>query len=285
MPRDPGSGEGFWRRWRLPTSMRTEAVLVLVGVLVAAGSAGAQAASETMELTDRAPPSASASGAGVCSNLQLYGVAEPGEGPDQQTKAYASPSSAAAGCPTLFRGTTPGAFNLTGEVTVQLFVGCDEPTVMHQPLNNVRVWLVRNDVAVSEGQTTLGPVCSPGSPMEARIAIEAPEDPAFGAEDTLGLNVTAFGSPNLVVDNLHVLVGGNETASTLTLPGLSAAYEVEEEAEAAVNGTANETARFANGSGLEQQSSDDANGAPGVGAVATGALLAALALAARRRQW
>lgn len=264
------------------------AVVVALLGLPAATVAGqiAQAptqVSETLELAPRAPPQASGSAGVGCSSPEVYGIALPGEGPDRTQKAYTSPSSAAVGCPTLFRGTVPGAFNVTGDTTVHLFVGCDEPTVMHQPLNNLRVWLVRNGQAIGEGRNSFPTTCSPDSPMELEVEIPRPDSPHFNASDMLGLNVTPFGSPNLLVDNLHVLLGGNETASTATVPGIEEALSAPKTVEDSVE-QANET--NATNTSIEPTATPDAgdqDGIPGFGVTLTMMLFAGCAAWTRRR--
>lgn len=264
--------------------MRGRLSLLLVAVVALAPVAGAQLATqevdERLPLTDQAPPQASASSPAVCGG-QVHGIAEPGQGPEQEKQADMSRSSVALGCPTFFRAPSPGAFNVTGEATVHLFVGCQEPTVMHQPLNNVRVWLVRNDEDISEGGGNLDTTCSPGEPVEIEVGIERPEEPHFNASDTLGLDVTVFGSPNMAVDNLYVIVGGNTSASSLTLPGVGQALVEEEPSTEETNAT-NETDAFANASDLGSQSADDdGNGIPAPGVGATTLVLAALAFVRR----
>lgn len=267
--------------------MRGRLSAALVALIVLAPVAGAQLETqqvdERLPLTDQAPPQAPSGSGPVCGNVQVHGIADPGQGPEQAKQADMSRSSAVLGCPTLFHTASPGAFNVTGEATVHLFVGCQEPTVMHQPLNNVRVWLVRNGEAISEGGGSLATTCTPGEPLEIEIPIEQPEDTAFNASDTLGLNVTVFGSPNAALDNLHVLVGGNATASALVLPGVGQAFVAEEASDEATNGT-NETDAFGNASQLDQQSTDGGeNGTPAPGVGVTLAALAAIGLARRSR--
>jgi hypothetical protein len=249
-------------------------------MLVAASAAGAQLQPRTddrLPLTDRAPPEASGEGGLPCGDVEVHGIAEPGEGPEQAGPADLSRSSAVIGCPTLFRAPSLGAFNVTREATAHLVVGCDQPTAMHQPLDNVRLWLVRSGDRIAEGGASLPAVCSPGDPMELEVTVPQPEEPGYNASDTVGLDVTVFGSPNLAVDNLHLVVGGNETASALTLPGVGEAFVASEpETDRPSANATNETA-------LEQQSTtDEKSGIPAPGA----GLLAALGLAAwigRRR--
>lgn len=253
---------------------------VLALLAVSAAGAVAQTAAESSErlfLADRAPAGQQGASGPPCGQLSLYALTEPGQAPETAGKAYTSRSSVAVGCPTLFRTQSPGAFNLTQDSTAHLFFGCEEPTVMHQPLNNLRVWLTRNGEDVSEGQASLDTVCRPGSPLEAEVAIGPPEDASFGANDTIGLNLTAFGSPNAVVDNIHVLVGG-ERASSLLLPGLSEAYEIETVGQAE---PVDETPE--NDTELEpQRTSPEENGTPGPGGLG---LLAGLAAAAWVRRY
>lgn len=258
---------------------------MLVAVVALAPLAGAQLATqevdERLPLTDQPPPQASNSGGLACGTVQVHGIAEPGQGPEQEKQADMSRSSAALGCPTFFRTPSPGAFNLTDEATVHLFVGCQEPTVMHQPLNNVRVWLVRNGEDVSEGGGNLDTTCTPGEPVEIEVGIEQPEEAHFNASDTLGLDVTVFGSPNMALDNLHVIVGGNASASALTLPGVGQAFIEEEPTTDETNAT-NETDEFPNASEIDSQSTDDdGNGVPAPGVAATTIVLAALAFVRR----
>lgn len=258
------------------------AALVLL-VSPVAGAQFGEEVSETMALTDRAPPGVNAEGSGACSSPALHGLVLEDEAPEQQTKAYTSGSSAAFGCPTLFWGPAPGAFNITGDVTVHLFIGCDSQTVMHEPLSNLRVWLVRNGEQLGEDQASIGPVCSPGAPMEAEVSIPAPENPKVNASDTIGVDATPFGSPNYANDNLHVIVGGNESASTATFPGLAEALEPEEPTEDEVANETNDTGTFGNDTELDQQStSSEGGGIPGPGAALVAGLLGAMAWTSRR---
>lgn len=241
-----------------------------------------QPITETMELTDEAPPEVSPSSSPPCGSPEVHGIAEPGQGPEEARKAYASRSSVALGCPTLFRAASPGAFNLTGDATVHLFVGCDQTTVMHQPLANLRVWLTRNGEALNEAQASLDTVCSSGSPMEAEVTIEAPEDARFNESDTMGLNVTPFGSPNAAVDNLHFLVGGEQMASTLTLPGISEVFQPEEPEQELVDD--NETDEPSPSDLQQQATATQEDGIPAPGVAWMVVMLAALA-GLRRRAW
>lgn len=289
MSDDPvDAGERSCRREPVAEPMRAGPLLLLAVMLVSAplglGQMAGEPVAETMPLTDQAPPGFSASSTLGCNSLAVHGLAEPGQGPQQQTKAYTSPSSAALGCPTLFRAPAPGAFNLTADATLELFVGCDQETAMHEPLDNVRVWLVRNGQAVSEGGGQLGTLCSPEEPLELEVTIPQPEDARFNESDMLGVNVTVFGSPNFVPDNVHVLVGGETSASVLQLPGLAEAFATEEEAED--DEEENETDAFENASELEgQTTSSGEDGVPGIGALGTILALIVLAVArtARRR--
>lgn len=259
-------------------------VLLVLLAPAAAAQMGHAGANEIMKLTAEAPSGAQAPSDPVCGTLSLHGLAQPGEGPEQDGKASTSRTSVVVGCPTLFRAPTPGAFNLTQDITAHLFFGCEQPTVMHQPLNNLRVWLIRNGEDVSEGQASLDTVCSPGTPMEVQVAIGPPEDPSFGANDTIGFNVTAFGSPNAVMDNIHLLVGGNETASMAHLPGMAEAFEEPQQIDEAEDSVDNETEGADNGTDVERQSAPsgaDGNGIPGPGVAWTAIGLASLALARR----
>lgn len=262
--------------------MRGWALAVMLTAVVVAPAAAAQpSASETLHLVDPAPPQAPSGSGPVCNQAVVHGIAMPGETPEQAGKAYTSDSSAAVGCPTLFRTPSPGAFNVTGATNVHLFIGCDDPTLLHQPLNNVRVWLVRNEQAVAESRGTVGPTCSPGEPMEIELEVEQPEDSKINATDDLGINVTVFGSPNTVVDNIHVLVGGNETASTVTVPGIADAL-VSEQPGPTVESD-NET--DPTNDNLSRTSVDETggeNGTPGVGIAGTVVVIAAVASARTR---
>lgn len=258
--------------------------IVLLVLLAPAATAqmGHAGANEIMKLTTEPPSGAEAPSDVVCGPLALHGLAHPGEGPEQEGKASTSRTSVMLGCPTLFRAPTPGAFNLTQDITAHLFFGCEEPTVMHQPLNNLRVWLTRNGKDVSEGQASLDTVCSPDTPMEVEVAIGPPEDPSFGANDTIGFNVTPFGSPNALMDNIHLLVGGNETASMAHLPGMAEAFEVTEQVEEAEDSADNATDGADNSTELESQANPaDGNGIPGPGVAFTVLGLASLALLRR----
>lgn len=260
---------------------RTLAVLV-GGLLVLASGAIAQVGLQeehALMLTPEAPSDQQAPSGPPCGQLALYGLARPGQVPQETEKAYTSPSSAALGCPTLFRTQTPGAFNLTQDARVQLFFGCEEPTFMHEPLNNVRVWLVHEGQILTEAGGQIGPLCTPGDPMELELTIDAPEDTSFQAGDSVGINVTAFGSPNLLVQNLHVLVGGEDTASSLTLPGLADAYQPE---DPGTNESQDETDPFGNDTELEPTAGEEANGTPGPGVAAVGVLGVAAWLGRRR---
>lgn len=262
-------------------------IVALVALSAAAAGQGAareDEVSETLELAMQPPPGVSTSSTLGCNNPQVYGIAEPGEGPPQTQKAYTSRSSAALGCPTLFRGPSPGAFNVTGDTTAHLFVGCDEPTLMHEPLNNLRVWLVKNDEAISEALSSFPTTCSPGSPMEIEVSIEQPDQNHFNASDTIGIDATPFGSPNFFVDNLHFLVGGNETASTATVPGLAEAFEVPTDAEDAVQ-EVDETNETNTSIGSTSAAQDEGqNGTPGFGVLATLAAATLVATYASRRR-
>lgn len=265
------------------------------GVLaVAALAAGAAAqapgadgsVSEALELTAQAPSGVEAeSSLAGCPSVEVYGIAEPGNGPAETARAYTSPSTAGPGCPTLFRAPSPGAFNVTLDATARLFVGCDEPAVLHQPLNNVRVWLLRNGREISEGRNSLPLACTPGEPMEIEVSIQRPDEPGFGPDDVLGVNVTVFGSPNYAVDNLHLLVGGNETASTVTIPGVAEALEPDEEAEPVeVTAEQNATTPANSSTTPASPSTNNENGTPMPGAVFATGVLALGALATRRRR-
>lgn len=259
----------------------------MVLALLLAPAAGAQLAGQGQDrlpLTDEAPPEADTDGGLPCGDVEVHGIAPPGESSDQAGEADLSRSSAVLGCPTLFRTTVSGAFNVTREAGADLFVGCSQPAVMHQPLNNVRVWLIRNGEAIAEGGDSLPATCTPGEPMELSVAIPQPEDPSFNASDVLGLNVTVFGSPNFALDNLHLVVGGNETPSTLTLPGVSEAFAPDEEPEPET--VADNETEEANRSDLGRQSTDareDTDGVPGPGTIGSLAVLAIGAVAVRRR--
>lgn len=268
--------------------MRGWVLVLAVGGLLLAPIALGQASqpSETMKLTDQAPAQAPSGSGPLCNQAAVHGLAMPGQGPQQAGAAYTSTSSVAAGCPTLFRTPSPGAFNLTGPTNVHLFIGCDDPTVLHQPLNNVRVWLVKNGGTVGESRANVGPTCSPDQPIEVEVSIDQPDDNRVNATDTVGIDVTVFGTPNAVVDNIHVIVGGNETASTVTMPGISDALASDEADEAQPANASNTSLGSTNGSETGAQATgDDQNGTPGPGALGLGtALIAATALRRARKE-
>lgn len=182
-------------------------------------------APETLVLVTQAPADAQPPSDAVCGELERYGLGEPHEAATEREKAYTSTSTWAVGCPTLFWGQAPGGFNLTGDVSAWVLIGCDSTTVLHEPLDNVVANLVRNGGSISTASASAGATCSPGDPIEIELTFERPDDSRFNATDALGLNVTVFGSPNAARDNLHFLVGGQQPASTLQLPGLAEAFE------------------------------------------------------------
>lgn len=260
--------------------------LAIAATLVLAPTALAQPSAsgpDTLALTSQSPSSASAPQTQACPTLNLYQLVPSDEGPEQSSKAYLTRTSAVIACRTQFYVDPPGAFNLTGSTTADLFVGCEQRSAFLAGFPDISLELNRNGQAITTGSADLGNTCSPGSPIEAEITMDPPEDPAFAAEDTLRLNVSVFGSPGWMSENFHLLVGGNETASTLTLPGLSEAYASEEPDDASSQ-TANET--NATNTSLTRTSTDageEQNGTPGFTIAA--AFLAGLAasLVPRRR--
>lgn len=251
-------------------------VASLLAVPLAAGQTGTQP-SETMHLTAREPPGISAPSSTVCGDIALYGLAEPGEGAGTEAKAYTTDLTTwALSCPTLFRSPLPGGFNASEGASVQLYVGCETPTLMHAALTDVLVELTRNGRAIAGTRDSVDAVCSPGEPLPVEIELADPDEPRFNESDTIGVNVTVFGSPNAHQDNLHYLVGGEETASAVTVPGLAEAFA--SQAEEDLEEVENETDELGNETGLaEQTASSEENGTPSLGPLGALVVLAGTA--------
>jgi hypothetical protein len=263
--------------------MMVRGLAALATIVLLAAPALAQADTSTLTLTDEAPPGTSAPSTQGCGTVNLHGLAPVEEAANETAKAYATQSSAIVTCRTLFWLPAPDAFEIQAAPSANLAIGCEEPTVMAQGYDNVQVELTREDVAVANGSASVGPTCNPDEPMRTEIELDRPDASGFGANSVLGLNVSLFGSPDTASENLHLLVGGTENASQLTVPGLEQAYDPDEPDSASQPLTgANTSSNTSKPTASTTPNNDDANGTPALGVVAT--LSTAVGLAADRRR-
>jgi hypothetical protein len=256
--------------------------VALAAVTALAGPALAQDAPRqgVAFLGPDAPSSVEQPSSRDCGEMALHGVQSGLDTPAKPEKAYTSRSTTTAACPTYFRGAIEEGFNVTQPPTVDLSVGCENPTLFGTGFDNVQLEVTRSDEPIATGNGSVSPRCQSGDVLETTIETawtnDTTEQVAFTSEDTIGLNVTVFGGPN-DKDNVHVLVDGTETPSAIHAPGLFEPPEPDtKDPEPATNDT-NTSAEAAS-----ESDDRDGNGVPGVGIVLAAASLAAVAVLVRR---
>jgi hypothetical protein len=246
----------------------------------AAAPAAAQSATQptdTIELTARAPSDGSTPSNQACGEFNYFAMG-PDAAPSEAEKAYVTSSTSAASCAAIFEYTVPKAFNVTDGPSATVFVGCEQESVV----NGIRIGYYYNKEFVASQDASPSPTCSPGDALQATAEFDQPDTTAYQPGDTIRLNVTVFGDPGQT-DNFHVIAGGNDTKSTLTVPGLEDAFapdEPEDDASLKNDTNTSEDEDLAGQTG-DDANDDGSNGIPGFGAPA--AIAAGVGLAAVKR--